>query len=208
MQERLLKVEESKAVPHGPAQNPADYVAGLHVGGQLAVGNGKGNGPDMVGDDPDGDVGFFVLSVFYPGMIGNEVHQRPEHVRIVVGANGLDGHVEALKAHARVHVLGGEAEQGAVGQAVKLHEHQVPDLHHLRVIPVHQVPARHPLHLLLRAQVDVDFGAGAAGTGVTHFPEVVFFGAEQDTLIGHNSLPEVQGIVVLRQLVLLIAPEY
>ena len=63
---------------------------------------------------------------------------RHEDVRIVVGAHVLEDRDETLEAHAGVDVLSGKV-QLARRLAVELHEHQVPDLKHVRVIHVHQI---------------------------------------------------------------------
>ena len=63
---------------------------------------------------------------------------------------------EALKAHARVDVLGGQFHQMTVGHAVVLHEHKVPDFNHLRVVHVDEVAAGNLLAGCIIAQVDVD----------------------------------------------------
>ena len=46
------------------------------------------------------------------------------------------------------------------------------------------------------AQVNVDFGTGAAGAGVAHLPEVVVLVAVDDMVSGHVALPVAGGFVV------------
>lgn len=45
----------------------------------------------------------------------------------------------------------------------------------------------------------MDFGAGAAGTGIAHFPEVVFFRESQDAVFGDPAFPVFPGFIVGRQ---------
>ena len=76
------------------------------------------------------------------------IEEGHEHVRVVVGhlaygsgravAGTLQNGSQALEAHARVHVLGGKGVKLARLVARELHEHQVPDLDHVRIVLVHQ----------------------------------------------------------------------
>ena len=59
--------------------------------------------------------------------------------------------------------------------------------------------------LFRAAQIDVDFGARATGAGVAHFPEVVFFGSENDAVFGNVFFPDVEAFAVLSYAVFGIA---
>ena len=72
----------------------------------------------------------------------------------------------------------------AIGLTLILHEHKVPDLNNVVVVRVHKLVAGDLCNLLIRPQVYVDFGAGAAGTGVSHFPEVVVLVSGKDVVCG------------------------
>ena len=93
-----------------------------------------------------------------------------EEVDLVVAVHALEHGGEALEAHARVYRRSRQWGKCPVRPAVVLHEDQVPDLH--VAVPV----------LLgrtggaagdLGAVVVEDLGAGTAGSGVAHGPEVV-----------------------------------
>ena len=114
---------------------------------------------------------------------------------------------EALKAHARVDVLGREFHQLAVGHAVVLHEHEVPDLDHLRVVHVDEVATRDLFSGFIIAQVDVDLRAGTAGTRLAHLPEVVLLVAVDDAVFVDVLFPVAVGLHVGRLAVLLVAAE-
>ena len=206
VQKRLLLVQRRKSVAHGTAQNSANHVAGLHVGGQLPVGNREADGPDMVGNNAGRNVGGRLgAGVGNAGFRGNKLNQRLKYVGVVVGPDARDGHHQALEAHAGIDVALGQGHERLVGQALELHEHQVPDFHDLRVVGVDQCAAGRVGALLGRAQVDVDFGAGAAGAGFAHLPEVVLLVAVQDAVLGHVLLPELPGFIIGAELVAGIA---
>ncbi len=128
----------------------------------------------MVGTDAHGDVGLLVVAVAFAAFGSDFLNEGLEDVGVVVGAFALHDHAEALEAHAGIDVLGFQGFKGAVGFAVELHEDEVPDFDDLGVVLVDEVFAGHFGFFLVGTNVDMDFGAGTAGTLVAHFPEVVF----------------------------------
>ena len=97
--------------------------------------------------------------------------------------------------------LAGSGRQFPVGVAVVLDEDQVPDFHDAGVFAVDVFAAG-----FVRGAVDVDFGAGSAGAGVAHLPEIVF--AEiVDVIVGHagDLFPEVGGFGVAGDAVFFVA---
>ncbi len=216
VEHRFLEVEEGIVVAHSAAQDAADDVAGARVGGQFAVGNGKTHGAQVIGHDPHGHVGHFPVGVDAgvaagvgdAGVFGQEVKKRFPEVGIVVGSSALHGAAEAFETHAGVDAFGGQHVERAVGPAVELHEHVVPHLDHVGVVGVDQFAAVAAGALVVGAQVDVDFGAGAAGTLVAHFPEVVFFAEGQDAVFRHVFFPLVVGFLVVGQFFFFVAAEH
>ena len=178
--------EEGVAVAHGAAQDAAYHVAGLDVGGQLSVGYAEADGPDVVGYHPHGHVGRFALAVAVAGDLAYSGEHAAEHVGVVVAALALEHRTEAFESHSGVDVLGGKRFEVAVGHALVLHEHEVPYLDHVGVGLVHELASGYAAGglLLVGAYVDVDFGAGAAGAGVAHLPEVVMLVAQQHVVLG------------------------
>ena len=205
--ERLFEAEEGEAITHGATQHAADDVAGTVVRRQLSVGDGEAHGTQVVGDDAHGDVGLLGLAVFDARHLGDGLDDGLEHVGIVVRGLALQHADEALKAHARVDVLGGEFHQMAVSHTVVLHEHEVPNLNHLRVVHVDEVAPRDLFSDFIIAQVDVDLRAGTAGTRLAHLPEVVLLVAVDDTVFVDVLLPIAVGLHVGRLAVLLVAAE-
>ena len=116
---------------------------------------------------------------------------------------------ETLEAHARVDDVHLEFLQRAVGLTVVLHEHEVPNLDHLRIVLIDEFATRLAVLLFLfRTAVDVDFRAGTARTRVTHFPEIVVLVAVDDMIGGHMLQPIAGCLVVALKSLCWIALEY
>ena len=62
VEERFVEAEGA-AVAHGAAQDAAQDVVAVVVAGLDAVGDGEAQRADVVGDDAEGDVDFFLLGV-------------------------------------------------------------------------------------------------------------------------------------------------
>ncbi len=166
----------------------------------------------MVGNDAHGDVGLgralVGTVVFYAADVLHKADDGRKNVGVVGVALALQNHGEALEAHAGIHMFGGQLFERAVGLAVELNEHVVPDFHHLGVVLIHEFVAGHEGALGVAAQVHMYFGAGAAGTGVAHFPEIVFFVAVKNLFAGQEAQPKLEGFVVAVELFFFIAAEY
>ena len=138
----------------------------------------------MVGDDAHGDVGVMALAILVAGKLPDAGEHAAEHVGVVIGILALEHGAEALEAHAGIDVLGRQRFEMAVGQALELHEHEVPYLDHVGVAHVDEVAPRHPgCTLLRRADVDVYLAGRAARTGVAHLPEIVMLVAKDDVVL-------------------------
>ncbi len=146
--ECLLLSEERIAVAHGTAEDTTDDVTCLGIARQLSVGDGESDGTDVVGNYTHGDVLLLIFAVLLACHISDSFQYRLEYVGIVVGGLSLQSAHQTLEAHAGVDNLGGKPFEAAVRLAVELHEHEVPDFNHLRVVFVHQL-APDELWLLL-----------------------------------------------------------
>ena len=190
MDERLVHAEERRAVANGTTQNATNDVTGARVGRELPVGDGKSHGADVVSNDSERD-GFlaFVLGVRLATRFRDGVQKRRENVGIVVRCHPLQGHGQALKAHAGVDVLVGKGDQGTVRHAVEFHEDEVPNLNDLGMVFVHQRPSVGLGTFVFAAKVDVDFRARPTRPCLAHLPEVVFFVGSKDAVVGDVFLP-------------------
>ena len=163
----------------------------------------------MVGHYADGDVdlllsvGALAVGSFGEGVavfLAREVldlgDDGREDVGVVVGTLALHEAHQALEAHARIDDVHLQRLQAAVGLAVILHEHDVPNLDNLRMVLVDQFLARHLGLLFLRAEVDVDLRAGTAGACVAHLPEVVVLVSVDDVVLGEMLCPVAGSLVV------------
>ena len=150
----------------------------------------------MVRDDPEADIRLIVVVIRGSGYLGRGGDDRDEKVGVVVGKHALAHRGDALQAHAGVY--GGPGKRGffAAFVPVVLHEHQVPQLEIAVAVAAHRAvgpPAAH-----LGALVYVYLGAGAAGAGVAHGPEVFLVAQAHNARKrkAHLALPQLFGIVV------------
>ena len=184
------------AVAHGAADQAAQHVALVHVGGGHAavVADDEGGGAHVVGDDADGLGGLLVLAVLLAGQLLNLADDAREDLGLIHGLDTLEHAVGALKAHASVHVLLLQRNERAVGLLLILHEHVVPDL---QIASAGAVGAAvraagglvgDPEHLGVRAA-----GAGDAGGA----PPVVLLGQVEQVIVLHAlCAPQIGGLLV------------
>ena len=80
--------------------------------------------------------------------------------------------------------------------AVKLHEDQIPELHVAIAVAAHRAGGFSAA--VFFAAIDEDFAARAAGAGVAHGPEIVFFAEAVDAVFRNAFLlfPDLGGFVV------------
>ncbi len=184
----------------GAAHDAAQHIAAALVAGGDAVTDEHGGGAHVVGDHTQGDVGVLGVAVADAGQLGGLVDDGHGGVDLVHVLHALQNHGEPLEAEAGVDVLAGQFAEdlevvlaGALAPLV-LHEDEVPDLH----VPL-VVDGGAALGAELGAAVVVDLGAGAAGAGDAHGPEVVLFAQALDALLGHadDLVPDLLGLVVV-----------
>ena len=97
----------------------------------------------MVSDDTHGDVLLIVFTVNGACHIGDSFQYRLEYIRVIVGCLALQCTHQAFEAHTCIDNLGRKSFQAAVSLTVELHEHEVPDFDHLRMVFVYQLVAGH-----------------------------------------------------------------
>ncbi|KAI3487195.1 hypothetical protein L1887_48905 [Cichorium endivia] len=189
-------------------EDATEDVAAAVAVGDAAVGDGKGEGADVVRDDAVGGVdavGVLCAELAGVGARAGELldlgKDGGEDVGVVVGGLVLEDGDEALEAHAGVDVLCGEGPQGAVVLAVELHKDVVPDLDDVGVVHVDEVCG-----VAAADPVVVDLGAGAAGAGGAHLPEVVLCVAGEDVVgVDADLEPEVARLGVGFEALLCVA---
>ena len=178
------------AVTDGAANNPAQYIASALVARHDAIDDEESAGADMVGDDLERAV----LEVGHPEDIRGRCNQGLEQVDLVIAVHPLHHGGDSLKAHAGIHRGFWQGMQFAARVAVVLHEYQVPDLD--IAVQVIAFAARGAAGHI-RAVVVKKLGAGTAGAGVTHLPEVVFVQARQPGGVDPDLVdPDVRRLVV------------
>lgn len=89
--------------------------------------------------------------------------------------------------------------QAAVGLTVELHEDDIPNLDDLGMILVDKELTGYLLLLLLRAEVDMNLRARAAGACVAHLPEVVVLIAVDDMILREMLGPVARSLIVTLQ---------
>ena len=75
---------------------------------------------------------------------------RLEDVCVIVGVLSLQHAHQTLESHAGVDDVHGEGLQTAVSLSVVLHEDDVPDFNHLRIVLVDELAARNECLFILR----------------------------------------------------------
>jgi len=131
--EKWLVQPERAAVADGPAQDAAQDVVAIRVARLNAVGDGKAQRADVVGDHAEGDVDFLLLrpagaardgeraGIFFAAELFDLVKDRAEDVGLVVrdfrvcevgeSFRALDDRGHALEAHAGIDVLLSERDK-------------------------------------------------------------------------------------------------
>ena len=202
--ESLLLSQEGITIAYGTSEDASDDIARLGIARQLSVGDAEGDGTQVVHDDAQGHVGLLVLPVLHPGHVGHGLDEGLEDIRVIVRLLALDGTYQTLEAHTRVDDIHAQWFQVTVSLALILHEDDVPYLNDLWVILVHQFTSGHLGLLLGRTAVEVNLRTGAAGTRVTHLPEVVVLVAVDDVVGRHMLEPEGRSLLVAGKVLTLV----
>ena len=133
----------------------------------------------MVGDDAVrralGPVGINA------GQIGAGANERAEQVDVVIVVHALQNGRDALEPHARIDRGARQVDPLAARQRLELHEHEIPDLDEPVPVSVRRAgrAARNAIPVIVE-----NLGAGAAGAGVAHRPEIVACRDADDPLLG------------------------
>ena len=202
VEERLFDPQQP-AVIDGPPHDPAQHVLAPGLVGEDAVGDQEGRRARVVGDGPQRDA----LPLVVGGdegllrEVGHAIDERPQEIRLVVGAHPLQHGAEALESHAGVDRRLRQRAAIAGGELLELHEDQVPDLDPAVAVAgraLAMAAGRLDRAVNLGALQVVDLAAGAAGAGLAHGPEVVLVPEADDAIVAdaRDLLPEHARLVV------------
>ena len=180
IKEGLALTEEGVTVANSTAQNTTNDITRFLITRQLTIRNSKSNRTYMVSNHAHGDIDIFFLPILSTRQLTDLVQHRLEHIRIVVGLFALYRAHQTLKAHTRINHFLRQRLQRTVGLAVELHEHDIPNLNHLRMVFVHHLAAWNLCFFLCRTAIHMYLRARTARTGITHLPEVIVLIAIDD----------------------------
>src|SRR5579871_6199830 len=151
----------------------------------------------MVRDDTKTDVHHVIepTLVLLAREPAERIHDRREHVRVVVARLLLQHRRNAFEAHPGIDMLGRQGRERVVGIAIELDEDEIPDFDDLRPAAVDEAAAG-----LVRCAIDMDLAAWPAWTGLTHLPEIVFLVApvNMGMLDVGFGLPELESLIIAR----------
>ena len=195
---------EHASMAHGPPHDPAQDIAAPLVGGRHPVRDEEGRGARVVGDHLHGHVVVGVRAVAELGDALDVTDDRAEEIGVVVRLLFLHHRRDALEPHARVDGGLGQRHQLPGGGPIELHEDEIPDLEPA-VAVTGRSETRTPGLLLpagnVVALMEVHLGAGSAGAGIAHGPEIVLLPQSEDAVVAEagDPLPQPVGLVVVRE---------
>ena len=187
----------------GAADQAAQHIATPLVAGQHAASHQKGRRAAVVGNNAQGRIHIVGVgraeAVAHVSERSRVLDDFLKQVAVEVGAFALGNGGHAFKAHARIDVGVGQRHARAVGRLVKLREHEVPDFEEAVAVALANAAVGAARHVF--ALIHIDFGARAAGAGIAHGPEVVFFAHAHDAVGGQvgNLGPDGGGFVVIAE---------
>ena len=153
---------------HGTAHDAAQHIAAPLVRGHDTIGNQERGRTQVVCDHPVVHLAA-AIRVGRGGM-GRGHDQRAHQICVVVVMLALQEGADPLQPHAGVDALHLQRDQTAIGELLVLHENVVPDLDEAVAVLIGTARRATPDMV---AVVIENLGAGAAGTGRAHAPEVV-----------------------------------
>ena len=164
MEERVFHPQHV-AVADRPPDDPPQHIATAIIGRQYTIANQETAGADMIGDHLQRVVAWILGA----GQFRRTLDQVFEQVDFVIVGRALHDRGHALKTHAGIDRRFGQRRHLAIGGAVELHEHEVPDLDIAIALFVGRAGWT---TAYIRAVIIKNFTAGPAGPGVAHRPEI------------------------------------
>ena len=114
----------------------------------------------------------------------------------------MHSHTKPFESHSCIHMMIGQIFQTSVRFPVVLHKYKVPDFNHQWIILIHQFTTGFQFSLLLGPEVDMDFRTRPTRSHIPHFPKIIFFIAEEDSILGQIIHPNFTGFCISFQSVL------
>ena len=181
----------------GTAQDSSQDVSPPLVTGEDTVADEEGDGAAVIGNYPYGDVVLFIFPVFPARHILDMPDNLMKEIAVVVTVYSLHYGCQPLKSHSRIDIRFGQGGQSSGRVTVELREDEVPYLDVASAFAF-DIAVRLPAADFFTL-VEVDFGAGAAGTGIAHGPEIILFTQAEDPLGGelHLFIPYLERLVVV-----------
>ena len=176
---------------HTPAHDAAQDIAAPFIRWQHAIGDKKGGGAQMIGDDAMAELGLALAPDAADLFRGGD--QVAEKIDIVIVGDALQDGGDALQPHAGVDGGLGQVETGFLVHLLELHEDQVPEFQEAVAILVGAAvrAARDRRTLVVE-----DFRAEAAGTGGAHGPEIALMADDSAVRKPGDLLPELTRLLV------------
>ena len=130
------------------------------------------------------------------GEIGAGANEGAEQVDVVIVVHALQNGRDALEPHAGVDRGAGQVDPLAARQRLELHEHEIPDLDEAVAVSVRR--AGRAAWNVIPVIVE-NLGAGPAGAGVAHRPEIVACRDADDPLLGQarDLPPQIERLVIV-----------
>ena len=185
--ERFLLSEERVSVTNGTAKDAADDVTCLGIGRKLSVSDRESHSAEVVSAYTHSHVSLLVYAILQTGDVLLLLDDGLEDVGIVVRVLALHGANKTLEAHTCIDNVHWKRNERAVGLALVLHEHDVPDLDNLGIVLVYEFASGSLSLLLGSTRVEVNLRAGTTRTRIAHLPEVVVLVAVDD-MVSRNML--------------------
>ena len=160
---------------HGAANNPSQDVSATFIGRSNSVNNKKGTRADVVGDHPQG----IMMQISRSGYLRNVADQFSEQIYLIVAVDMLKNRSNALKARTGINRWLWQWRHTSISFPFELHENQIPDFD-VAITVLIRTARRTSCHI--RPVIIEDFRAGAAGPGIAHRPEIVFFTQTREAL--------------------------
>ena len=191
--QRVARAEHLR-MPHRAAHDPAQDIAAAFIGRQHAVGDQKGGGAQMIGDD----------AVACPhravridaGGVGDGADQGAEQVDLEIGVHALHQGRDALQPHAGVDRRPGQGDALSGRDLLELHEDEVPEFEEAVAVLVRTARRAAAQGVALIVE---DFRTGAARAGFAHRPEIVARRDANDAVVGKagDFFPQSERLVVV-----------